>query len=83
MPEGGGCVSNKQLKACKVMNAAYMLFVFSQGLKAKGNSGSRSLSASRQGLRAAACRREQWGYRRGTAAAYWGRKWTACVRYWD
>lgn len=28
MLEGGGCVSNKQLKACKVMNAAYMLFVF-------------------------------------------------------
>lgn len=28
MLEGGGCVSNKQLKACKVMNAAYMLFAF-------------------------------------------------------
>lgn len=28
MLEGGGCVSNKQLKACKVMNAAYMLFEF-------------------------------------------------------
>lgn len=43
MLEGGGCVSNKQLKACKVMNAAYKLFAFFWFIKAKGNSGSRSL----------------------------------------
>lgn len=28
MLEGGGYVSNKQLKACKVMNATYKLFAF-------------------------------------------------------